>query len=373
MRCVPIAGASFGATVTGVDLKNLDDAAWSEVEASFLDYGVLVFPGQHLSAQEQAAFGERFGDFESLTRIPGDGNSLSGFDITNERRHKDDGSLYSVGSRGLLAQIGNEGWHTDSTYTPVSSKAGLLSMQRTPSWGGGTGFADMRAAYDSLEPDTKSRIKDLWTYNSLHYSQARIGSFDLEGKGYGMNAGEVYQYPLVKTHPVTGRKALFVGRHSFGVPGMEAHESEKFLEELMVGAVEPTSGRVFEHQWAVGDIVVWDNRCILHRARPYDYTEVRHVRGTRIAGDATEGAIESIPSAMAQQVLVAETARVRAWWEQQQGPTPSPPSVRADDGDDDGNGSGGNTSNRRQIARHDEALFPRCFMPRAPVPLSAAL
>jgi len=330
----------FGAKVTGVDLRNLDDRLWHEVEEAFLKYGVLIFPGQHLTAEEQATFGRRFGEFES--------NGTDGiFRISNDR------SVYSneleghakIGSRQWLSLIGNEGWHTDSTYTPVSSKAGLLSLQtKPPSGGGGTAFADMRAAYDALDEATKARIENLWTYNSLHYSQALIGSFGIEGKGYGLNPGEVYSYPMVKVHPATGRRALFIGRHSFGVPGMSANESAAFLLRLLEEATDPRSGRTLEHDWAEGDIAVWDNRCILHRARPYVYSEVRTVRGTRIAGEASERALEAagVPSDDGKRRLAEELARVRRLW--------------AEKVAEAGLASKGN----------QEVLFPSFYLPRMP-------
>lgn len=305
MKFEPIPGKTLGAYVTGVDLANLDEATWKKIEDAFHLYAVLVFPDQNLSAEAQAAFGRRFGEFEGGQLGE---KGMDAFTLTNKNRK---GELFEVGSKGWLSQVGNEGWHMDSTYTPVSSKAGLLSAQTLPSWGGETAFADMRAGYDALDQATKDKIENLITYNALHYSQAVIGAFGLEGKGYGLAKGEAYAQPMVKVHPVTGRKALFIGRHSFGIPGMDPEESENFIKKLLTEAT--TSGeRTFEHTWKVGDIAVWDNRCISHRARPYDYTEPRAVRGTRIAGGPSEQALEVPPSEEAKQRLFEELDRVKA-------------------------------------------------------------
>ena len=269
------ADATLGATVTDVDLAGLDDAAWTRVEDAFHEYGVLIFPGQNLDEDAQIAFAERFGDIEYLR--PTDDKAVS---ITNRR---EDGEVFGAEEFRYKTLRGNEGWHTDSSYMPLAARASVLSAQAVPSWGGETEWADMRAAYDALDDETRARVEGLSAYHSLYQSQAKIG-YEIEtGAGYGYHTRGAPLRPLVKTHPVTGRKSLFIGRHAFRIPGMEDAEAQALLDDLADRACRPP--RVLRHRWAPGDVVIWDNRCVLHRARPYDYGEVRTLRHTRVAGD----------------------------------------------------------------------------------------
>ncbi len=272
--------ATLGAAVTGVHLAALSDDEWAAIEAAFHEYAVLVFPSQHLEWQEQVAFGRRFGELE---HIYGDKGVVP---ISNQRQ---DGSLLSEHEPGMQIMRGNEGWHTDSSYMQLSAKASILSAQVVPPAGGETEWADMRAAHDALDSETLERIADLSAYHSIRYSQARIGYTDTATGGYGYDVGAPPLRPLVKTHPVTGRPSLFIGRHAYGIPDLDLAESEKLLDDLLAFACQPP--RVHRHSWRPGDIAIWDNRCVLHRARPYDPGDARAMKHTRIAGDlATESA-----------------------------------------------------------------------------------
>ena len=266
--------ATLGALVTDIDLAELDDATWTTVESAFHEYGVLIFPGQHLSKEEQVAFGERFGEIEQLAP------NLKIVSISNQ---KQDGSIAKAAEHGSRLQRGNEGWHTDSSYMPLASKASVFSAHVVPAKGGQTEWADMRAAYDELDDELKRKIQDLSAYHSLYYSQAKIGHEVEAGAGYGFHREEAPLRPLVKVHPATGRKTLYIGRHAYGIPGLGEAESEKLLDDLLTFACQPP--RTYMHDWVAGDIVVWDNRCVLHRARPYDHSEARVMLHTRISGD----------------------------------------------------------------------------------------
>ena len=268
--------ATLGATVTDIDLATMDEATWHIVEDAFHQYAMLVFPAQNLSEEAQIAFALRFGDME-LLRPDADQQAVS---ISNQ---KDDGSVDRADEYRYKTQRGNEGWHTDSSYMPLAAKASVLSAQVVPSAAGGTEFADMRAGYDALDATTKNRIADLSAYHSLYQSQAKIGYAIATGSGYGYHNKGAPLRPLVKVHPVTGRKALFVGRHAFRIPGLDDAEANAFLDELTDFACQ--APRTYEHSWKTGDAIIWDNRCVLHRARPYDYSEARVMRHTRVAGE----------------------------------------------------------------------------------------
>jgi len=277
------ADATLGATVSDVRLAALGGAEWSAIESAFHAHAVLIFPDQHLRAHEQVAFARRFGEIEHI--VPG----VDTVPISNRKR---DGSLYADGEGPMQILRGNEGWHTDSSYMPLAAKASVLSAEVVPSRGGETEWADMRAAYESLEAELRERIAGLTAYHSLRYSQARIGHATDGGLGYGFSVGDPPLRPLVKIHPVTGRPSLFVGRHAYGIPGLAPDESERLLDRLVEEACQPP--RVLRHTWHPGDVVIWDNRCVLHRARPWDHGEARVMHHTRIAGDpATESALPS--------------------------------------------------------------------------------
>jgi alpha-ketoglutarate-dependent taurine dioxygenase len=163
----------------------------------------------------------------------------------------------------------------------------MLSAKVVTSVGGETEWADMRAAYDALDDDTRSRISKLYAHHSIAYSQAKAG-FD-STMGYGMDEAAQLR-PLVKMHPVTGSPALFIGRHAHAIPGLAREESDALLDGLLASACQPP--RVYRHRWKPGDLVVWDNRCVLHRACEWDLAEPRVMRHTRIAGDpATESSL----------------------------------------------------------------------------------
>ena len=271
--------ATLGARITGVRLAALEPAEWTAIEDAFHAHAVLIFPGQHLRAAEQVAFAKRFGAIEHIV------SGVETVPISNRRK---DGTLYADHEGPMQILLGNEGWHTDSSYMPLAAKASVLSAEVVPAQGGETEWADMRAAYEALDPATRARVADLSAYHSLKYSQAKIGAGD-DGMGYGFAVEKPPLRPLVKRHPVTGRPSLFVGRHAFGIPGLAPDESERLLDRLVTEACRPP--RTLAHRWSAGYVVIWDNRCVLHRARPWDHSEARVMHHTRIAGDpATEAA-----------------------------------------------------------------------------------
>ncbi len=278
--------ATLGAVVTGVDLSSLGEGAWRVIERAFHEHALLIFPGQHLASADQVEFARRFGEIE---HVVGD----TGFvPISNQR---EDGSLLEDAHPTMQIMIGNEGWHTDSSYMPLAAKASMLSAHVVPTRGGETEWADMRAAYEVLDDETRRRIAGLAARHSLKHSQAKIGHTEPGDFSYGFADGDPPLRPLVKVHPVTKRPSLFIGRHAYGIPGLDTAESEKLLAELLEQACQPP--RTHCHAWQPGDLAVWDNRCVLHRARPYDHGEVRVMVHTRVAGDPAsewaEGLAES--------------------------------------------------------------------------------
>lgn len=286
MSFEPLDGVCFGARVSGVKLTEMDQASFDELYRQWLEHGLLIIGSQFLDRGQQVAFAKRFGDLE--------------FDIAEIGNMRKDGTLRPDDGSDDMMKInrGNMGWHHDSTYMPVQAKGAVFTAEIVPQEGGATGFADMRHAWDALDDATKQRIDGLRAHHSLYHSQAKVGhqakpvkdsvvnADDSTGKtygGYGFHEGPVSIRPLVKVHPETGRKNLLVGRHAYDIIGMAPEESEKLLQDLVDFACQPP--RVYHHQWEAGDVVIWDNRRLMHQATPWPFTQARRMWHSRIAGN----------------------------------------------------------------------------------------
>lgn len=291
-------GPCFGALITDIDLTSLDAPTATRLYDAWLEYALLIFPAQHLGPEEQIRFARRFGELE--------------FDIAPLSNVRDDGRLRPDDDSDDMVKIlrGNMGWHADSTYMPLQAKGAVFSAQVVPSSGGETEWADMRAAYAALDDDLRERISDLSAHHSLRHSQAKLGHVQepteggggprpkSEYSGYGFHDQPPPLRSLVKIHPETGRPSLLIGRHAYGIPGLDPNASERLLDELLELACQPP--RIHRHRWRPGDVVLWDNRCLLHRGLPWNMNEPRVMLHSRIAGDpASEGGIEQDGSTVA--------------------------------------------------------------------------
>ena len=261
MEVEPI-DATLGAVITDVRLASINDDMFRAIEEAFHTYAVLVFPGQHLTQEEQVAF-------LPLRRTERVAGELEAVPLANVSR---EGEVFGADHPVMAILRGNSGWHTDSSYIPVSTKASAVSAHVVYEGAGGTEWADMRAAYHALDDQTKALIEGRSAAHSIRYSQQRAGEHQVTG--YGFDVDVPPRRPLVKVHPVTGRKALFVGRHTHAVNGMTTEESEALLDRLVDFACQPP--RLYTHHWTVGDLVLWDNRCVLHRAEPWAWDRPRH-------------------------------------------------------------------------------------------------
>lgn len=277
MRIEPLDGVSFGALVHDVVLTELDERTFGELHEAWLDRALLIFPGQHLTKAEQNDFARRFGDLE-FEAAP-----ISNMTSADE-------VISDPGTDLVKSLRGNEGWHHDSTYMPVQAKGAVFTAEIVPSEGAATGWADMRAAFDSFDDDLKARLEQLQAFHSLWYSMDRAGYLPQtknESGGYDMYGYHELEHslrPMVKVHPETGRANLLLGRHAHSAVGLAPDESERFIDDVNEQAIRPEW--VHHHQWDVGDAVVWDNRRLMHRGTPYDMTEPRRMWHTRIAGEA---------------------------------------------------------------------------------------
>jgi alpha-ketoglutarate-dependent 2,4-dichlorophenoxyacetate dioxygenase len=275
----------FAGEVRGVDCtRPLASDAVAAIDAGMDAYAVLVFRDQNVTDEQQIAFTRQFGELENYAaggHIRRREDTRLGPGIIDFSNLDKDGNLMSAEDRVWFFKLADRLWHSDSSFRPVPAKYSLLSGRVVPSWGADTEFADMRAAYDALDARTKAEIDDLVCRHSLIYSRQAIGFTDLSPEEIAMF--KPVRQRLVRTHPVSGRKSLFLSSHAGAIEGWTVPEARMFLRDLVEHATQPQF--VYRHKWRVGDIVMWDNRTTMHRARRFDRSEVRDVRRTTIGGD----------------------------------------------------------------------------------------
>ena len=272
-------GSCFAAEVVDVQLASVGDDEFERIEQAFYDRSVLVFHDQRLSEAEHVEFSRRFGDLEmTMVNDPSGGGGAVNH-ISNVDEHD---RLIPLDDPRMLYNSGNSLWHTDSSYKPVPAKASVLFAEDVPPSGGETEFACMEAAYETLSDEERDEIEDLIVEHDLAYSR---GTIDPEM----MSAAFRNEVPpqlqaLVRVIPETGRKTFYAGAHAARVVGWPEERGRVLIDKLNALATEPRF--VYRHKWAVNDLVMWDNRCCLHRGRPWDGSKFRRVmRRTTIAGD----------------------------------------------------------------------------------------
>jgi alpha-ketoglutarate-dependent 2,4-dichlorophenoxyacetate dioxygenase len=278
--------ATFAAEVSKVNIsKELSDEEIDELRTAIDKYGVLVFRNQPLTDEQQVRFSEYFGDIEiadlknNITKASERRLSQMFSDISNLDK---DQNILGKDGRQRLFNLGNRIWHSDSSFRPVPARYSLLSARAVPVAGGNTQYADMHAAYDCLDAKTLTEISDLQCEHSLLYSRARLGMDEFTEQEKA-DFTPVTQ-PLVRTHPNTKRKSLFLSSHIGSVIGLTKPDGRLLIEELTELATQEKF--VYAHRWQKDDLVMWDNRRTMHRARKYEDTvEKRDLRRTTIAGE----------------------------------------------------------------------------------------
>ena len=279
----------FAGEVTGINCaKPLTPAEVAAFEAGMNQHAVLVFRDQPLTDEEQLRFTLHFGVIEK----GGGGIGRMHFRTEQEERRLGggigdfsniDGSGQPLAptSRAYMFKLADRLWHSDSSFKAVPAKYSLLSGRAIPSWGGATEFADMRAAYDALDERTKREVEDLVCRHSNMYSREKAGFTELSDEE--RVAFKPVRQRLVRRHPVTGRKSLFLSAHAGVIEGMSIPDGRMLLHEFTEFATQERF--VYAHNWRVNDLVVWDNRATMHRGRRFDPNEARDVRQTRLAGE----------------------------------------------------------------------------------------
>jgi alpha-ketoglutarate-dependent 2,4-dichlorophenoxyacetate dioxygenase len=284
MRFIPV-NDEFVAEVEDIDLNvPLDAAGVAAIHAGMDRYAVLVFRDQPLTDAQQVAFTASLGKIELNTanNVTRPEQRRLGYEMSDISNLDRDGKLLARDDRRRGFNLGNRLWHSDSSFKAAGSKYSALSARVVPSAGGNTEFADMRAAYDALDPETKAEVEDLVTEHSLLFSRGQLGftEFTAEEK---VKFAPV-RHRLVRTNAATGRRSLYLSSHIGGIVGWPVPEALAFVRDLVEHATQRAF--VYAHVWRQHDLVMWDNRQTMHRARRYKETsEVRDMRRTTIEGD----------------------------------------------------------------------------------------
>jgi taurine dioxygenase len=258
----------LGAEIQGVELaRGVDDALFRAIYDAFLRYQVLLFGAQELPPAKQVEFARHFGEVQIhvMNQYHADGYPelyrLSNLDEQGNPtgQHPDKGTL---------------AWHTDGSWRPVTGQATILYAEIIPQEGGETHFCDMYGGYERLSPQWQARIAGLRAVHNLDFSRTRRHGEDPMTEAQRREVPPV-DHPVVRTHPETGRKCLFLGDHAEYIVGMNYAAGRALIEELNTLAVHPDL--TYEHHWSPGQLILWDNRCLMHRATDYDPSKQRRV------------------------------------------------------------------------------------------------
>jgi taurine dioxygenase len=282
LRAAP-ASPTLGAEIAGIDLRALDDAAFDAIYHAWIDHQVLLFRGQSLSDADLIAFSRRFGDLDHAPVQENGRRSVAGMPEIYVVSNVIENGV-AIGSLGA----GEAVWHTDMSYLPSPPKASMLYALEVPAVGGDTSFCDMYAAFEQLPEALRARVVGLrvkhdGTYNSGGFVREGVTPTDDPRAAPGM------LHPLVCTHPESGRRMLYLGRRRMAwIEGMDLAESDALLDEIWSHATRPALA--WTHRWLVGDLVLWDNRCTMHRRDPFDPAARRVMHRTQVKGAAPPAA-----------------------------------------------------------------------------------
>jgi alpha-ketoglutarate-dependent 2,4-dichlorophenoxyacetate dioxygenase len=275
----------FVAEVGGFDMRQPIDAAVArEFERAIDQYAVLVFPAQSVDDAQQLAFTANFGPPDvgrkkavktADSRVPEQMIDLSNLD--------ENGYVIDPDHRRVLSLLGTRLWHTDSSYQRPAAKYSMLRAVAVPPWGGETEFADCRAAYDTLPDFLRAEAEDRFAEHWVHHSRSTLGWEPTEEEIRG--AMPPVRWPLVRVHPGSERKTLYIGAHARRVTGLPLPAGRILLRDLQEHATQREF--VYRHAWRVGDLVLWDNRAVMHRGCRYDLTQIRDMRRTTVLDPAS--------------------------------------------------------------------------------------
>jgi alpha-ketoglutarate-dependent 2,4-dichlorophenoxyacetate dioxygenase len=273
----------FAAEASGLDLKSVSREEAQAIEAAMDRHAVLVWRNQPLSEEQQIAFAKHFGPLDlGLKKARKHAERHRHEEIIDISNVTPEGGLYERGHAKTVSSLANQLWHTDSSFQKPAAKYSMLSAVVVPERGGETEFADLRAAYDRLPQALKQEIEPLKAEHYAWHSRLWLGDTVSEEQ---KSKFPPVEWPLVRVHPGSGRKSLFVAAHCTRVVGMTLAEGRILLADLIEHATQREL--VYRHEWRAGDLVMWDNRCTVHRGRRFDLSVRRDLRRvtTEAAGE----------------------------------------------------------------------------------------
>ncbi|HZZ08079.1 MAG TPA: TauD/TfdA family dioxygenase [Candidatus Binataceae bacterium] len=271
--------ANFAAEIGDVDLSRpLASADVASIKQAFWDYAVLIFPGQELSEEQHLDFARHFGPLEtSIAALNPDAKLRLSNKLADVSNLNSQNEIWGERSRVRMLQLANRLWHTDSSFKYLPARASLLYALAIPPVGGHTEFADLRAAYDALSDDLKRRLEGLVAEHALAFSRARIGFSDFTEAE--RNKLPPVPQMMARTLPENGRKSLYIASHAGRIVGMPEAEGRALIEQLIAHATQRQF--VYTHRWRLHDLVMWDDRCTMHRGTEFD--DLRWTRDVRRA------------------------------------------------------------------------------------------
>lgn len=285
---------AFGALAAGIDIREpMTPDGIAAVDTAMNRFGVLLFRGQSLTQGEQMAFTRQFGPLDlGFRRVKATPNSAAAHrfeynelaDISNVEV---DGQVAARASRKIVSNIANQMWHSDSSFQQPRARYSMLHAVVLPERGGDTEFADERLAWDRLDVGDKVRLEGLVAEHFALHSRFMLGDTDYTAEQIA--AIPPVKWPLVQTHAGSGRRHLYIGAHARAIDGMTVAEARMLLWDLLEHTTDPD--HIYRHRWQVGDLIIWDNRCMLHRGRSFDLSEPRELRrSTTLDAPAVAGA-----------------------------------------------------------------------------------
>ena len=273
---------NFAAEIRCVDLsREIQSDDFADIKTAFEQHSILVFPDQPLTDQQQIIFSERFGELEKT--IKSKKQSGAGKPVTVLTNVAKGGEVIAPEDRRMVFNTGNQMWHTDSSFKPIPAMMSLLSGREVPSEGGETEFASMRAAYDDLDDKQKNEIEDLICIHDFAYSRSIIDTSLLDSE-------DSHELPpvrqaMIRVNTANKRKNLFLGAHASYIEGWPLEKGRTLISELNRHITD--NKYIYKHTWKRNDLVIWDNRCALHRGRPWKKTDKRVMHRTTVVGSMT--------------------------------------------------------------------------------------
>ncbi len=275
--------SDFGLDVHDVDLRDAQDPdIFAAIRDLFERHSLLLFRDQHLDDDEHMAFSKLWGPIEDRSNIRMDGPPKVSHNVSNQA---EDGAVYGEDDLRLLGLKANMLWHTDSTFLPVPALANILQARIVPTEGGATEFASSRAGFKRLSPDLQERLGGLSFKHRYSHSRARIDAELAKQEMFTMWPDTEWQ--AVWRNPITGEEALYIASHAFAVSGMDGEAGQGFIGEMVEAMTPPEA--IYAHAWKPGDVLVWDERAVLHRGTPWPYDQPRKLVSCCVSAQAADG------------------------------------------------------------------------------------